>query len=166
MLGKFIITDEKPIRADAIVVLNSGVEYYPRLIEAASLFQKGFARTIVINGNRKSDVLRHLEDRGFKKCCPWHENSLRILSLYGVPRDRVVWISAEDAYDTMSEAQSVGPELIKRGFGSIIITTSKFHTRRAGYIWKKVFKNKLAVVVVSALMDPFDPDSWWKEGLR
>ncbi len=163
-LGSFLILDEKPVDSDAVVVLNSGVEYYPRLIEAADLFQKGFVKRIVINGNRKTDTLRSLEEKGFKECCPWYENSLRILSLYGVPRDRVMWISAEDAYDTVSEAEIVGNELVQKGFKSIIVTTSKYHTKRARFIWVKMFGDRLSICAVSAKSDPFDPNGWWKEG--
>jgi len=96
-IGKFLILDEKPTHSDAVVALCVGVEYYPRLIEAAELFRGGFALKVVISGNRKTDVLRSLERKGFEKCCPWYENSLRILSMLGVPREKVVCISAEDA---------------------------------------------------------------------
>lgn len=163
-LGESLVLDENPVPSDAIVALNSGVEYYPRLIEAAELFKKGFARNIVINGNRKTDVLRSLEDKGFKNCCPWYENSLRILSLLGVPNDKVVCISAEDAYDTMSEAEAVGRELSRKGFMRIIITTSKYHTRRAHFIWTKMFGDKFSICSVSAKTDPYDPKGWWNEG--
>lgn len=163
-IGSLIVMDEKPVRSDAVVVLNSGVEYYPRLIEAASLFNRGFALTVVINGNRKTDVLRELENKGFRACCPWYENSLRILSLFGVPRDKVIRISAEDAYDTISEAEAVGNELIRRGYKRIIITTSKYHSRRAGFIWEKTFKNQLSICTIPAKTDPYTPAAWWQEG--
>ena len=88
-LGQFLICDQKPVASDAIVVLNTGVEYYPRLIEAADLFRKGFAKKVVINGNRKTDILRGLEKRGFKERCPWYEDRVRILEMLGVPRK--VW---------------------------------------------------------------------------
>ena len=163
-IGEFLVFDEKPARSDAIVVLCSGIEYYPKLIEAAELYKKGLASKIVINGNRKTEALRNLEAKGFKRCCSWYENSIRILSLLGVPKKKTIRISAEDAYDTVSEAKAVGNELIRQGFKEIILTTSKFHTRRAHYIWTKMFENKLAVYSVSAKTDPFDPNSWWKDG--
>jgi len=143
--GESLVFNEKATPSDAVVVLNTGVEYYPRLIEAAGLFRDGFARKIVINGNRKTDVLRSLEERGFKRCCPWYENSLRILSIFDVPTDRVVCISAEDAYDTMSEAVAVGTELIR-------------------FIWTRMYGDKLSICSVSAKTDPYDPQGWWKHG--
>ena len=76
----------------------------------------------------------------------------------------MISISAEDVYDTVSEAQTIGAELIKKEFNKIIITTSKSHTRRAGHIWKKMFESRLEISMVTAKTDPYDPHEWWKEG--
>ena len=163
-IGNFLVFDQKPVHSDAVVVLNTGMEYYPRLIEAARLFQNGFVRKIVINGNRKTDALRSFEKMGFQPCCPWYEERLRILEMLGVPRKYVILISAEDAYDTVSEATAVGNELIRKGFKRIIVASSKSHTRRANFIWSKMFRNKLSITSVSAKADQYDPQGWWKEG--
>ena len=163
-MGGLIVVDEKPPYSDAVVVLNTGVEYYPRLIQAADIYQHGLVRNVVINGNRKTDNLRELEAKGFKGCCPWYADSVRILTMFGVPEGKIIWISAEDAYDTVSEADTVGKEMIRRNFTKVIITTSKYHTRRAKFIWKKMYETQLTVVMVSAKTDPYDPDNWWKDG--
>ena len=163
-VGHFLILDQNPVASDAVVVLNTGAEYYPRLIEAADLFKKGLAQKVVINGNRKTDVLRGLEKRGFKECCPWYEDRVRILEILGVPRKEILPISAEDAYDTVSEAEAVGRELIRKGIRSVIITTSKSHTRRADYIWTTMFGARLSISTVAAKTDPYDPKGWWKQG--
>jgi uncharacterized SAM-binding protein YcdF (DUF218 family) len=163
-VGEFLVSDELPITSDAIVVLNTGVEYYPRLIEAANLYHQGLAGRIVINGNRKTKILRQLEARGFKSCCQWYEDRLRILELQGVPREKVISISAEDVYDTVGEAAAVGSELVNSGMKKIILTTSKSHTRRAGHIWKAAFGNQLLIYTVAARTDPYDPQGWWRSG--
>ena len=162
--GEFLVLDEKPVRSDAIVVLCSDIEYYPRLIEAADLYKKGFGRKIVINGNRKNATLRELESKGFKTCCAWHDRAVRILSLLGVPKKKIIHISVEDAYDTISEAEAVGNELVRQGIKRIILTTSKFHSKRAHFIWTEIFEDKLAVYSVTAKKDAFDPNLWWKDG--
>lgn len=164
IIGDIIVKEDKAPPADAVVVLNTGIEYYPRLIQAAALYRKGLAENIVINGNRKTDVLRDLEARGFKTCCPWYSDSLGILTMLGVPEDKVIPISIEDAYDTVSEADAVGRELIKRKWTTVIITTSKYHTRRAKFIWQKIFGKQLTIYMVSAKTDPYDPHNWWKDG--
>ncbi|NIO08269.1 MAG: hypothetical protein GTO40_09790 [Deltaproteobacteria bacterium] len=163
-LGRFLVRSDNPTQVDAVVVLSTGVEYYPRLIEAARLFREGYAAKVVINGNRKTDVLRDLESKGYTPCCPWYENSLRILEQLGVPRNRVLAISAEDAYDTVSESIVVGNAITKAGISKIIITTSKYHTRRAEYIWRRNFPNQFSIQMVAASTDPYSPTGWWKEG--
>ncbi len=163
-IGEFLIANEKPVRSDAVIVLNSGVELYPRLIEAGELYRKNMASRVVINGNRKTDVIRNLEKKGFRPCCPWYENLIRVLALMGVPREKIIIVSAEDAYDTVTEAEIVGKEILEKGFKRIIITTSKYHTRRAYFIWSRLYGNKWNIYPVSAKKDPFNPKGWWKEG--
>lgn len=163
-VGNFLIRNDTPSHSDAAVVLNTGVDYYPRLIESSELYKKGFVKKVVINGNRKSDVLRKLEKQGFKPAHKWYANSVAILKLLGVPGNHIITISAEDVYDTVSEAELVGKALIDLGILKIIITTSKFHTRRAGYIWEKAFSGQLEILTVAANDDPYDPDGWWKDG--
>ena len=163
-IGKILICNDPPVKSDVAVVLNTSLEYYPRLIEAASIYKDGHAKKIVINGNRKTDSLRKLEAMGFKRCCPWYEDTMSIFEILGVPRNDVIPISVEDAYDTVSEAEAVGTEIVEHGYERIILITSKFHTRRASHIWKEIYKNKLVVTSVSARTDPFNPESWWKHG--
>lgn len=163
-MGEFLVRDDEPVKSDAALVLNTGLEYYPRLIEAADIYKKGLAERIIINGDRKTDSLRNLEEQGFISCCSWYEDSLRILEMLGVPRHSITAISAEDAYDTNTEAEDVGPEIIAMGYKRIILITSRFHTRRAAHIWEEMYEGKLYVFSVSAKTDPFDPASWWKDG--
>lgn len=163
-IGDFLVIDEDPVICDAVVVLNTGVEYYPRLIEAAHIYTHEHVKRVVINGNRKSDTLRGLEEKGFAPCCQWYEDQIRILELLGVPREAVLAISAEDVYDTVGEAQMVGDELLNKGIKSIIISTSKYHTRRAGFIWKRMYGNHLKISIVAAKSDPYDPKGWWRSG--
>ncbi len=164
VLGRLIVVDDQPAISDAIVVLNTGIEYYPRLIQAADTYRQGLARKIVINGNRKTDTLRELEKQGFERCCPWYADSVRILTLFDVRQEDIITISAEDAYDTVSESQVVGRELIRQQFKRVIITTSKFHTRRALFIWNKIYGDDLVVNMVAAKSDPYEPNLWWKDG--
>ncbi len=163
-VGELLVSAELPAVSDAIVVLNTGVEYFPRLIEAANLYHKGLAEIIVINGNRKTNTLRQLEAKGFKNCCQWDEDRLRILELQGIPREKVISISAEDVYDTVGEAAAVGNVLLNSGMKKIILTTSKSHTRRAGHIWQTAFDNQLLIYTVAARTDPYDPQGWWRSG--
>ena len=163
-VGKLLVVEDVPAEAAAAVVLNTGVDIYPRLIEAADLYRDGLVQKVVINGNRKSDTLRQLENSGYKPPCKWYAKHLAILASLDVPKEDIIAISAEDAYDTISEARIVGETLLNNGMESVVITTSKFHSRRARHIWRSLYGKRLKIHIAPARDDPFAPGSWWKSG--
>jgi len=163
-IGSFLIAEDTPRNTDAAVVLNTGVDIYPRLIEAANLYKNKKVNKVVINGNRKTDILRTLEDSGYEPPCQWYAKPMAVLTFLDVPKDRIVAVSVEDAYDTISEAEIVGRTLLNNGMTSVCITTSKFHSRRARHIWRDMYKDRIQIFAVSAKSDPFKPKSWWKSG--
>jgi hypothetical protein len=81
-----------------------------------------------------------------------------------VPRENIISVSAEDAYDTVSEAEIVGKAIIETGIDRIILATSKFHARRARFIWNKMYRKQIEVSAVAAARDIYDPQGWWREG--
>lgn len=163
-IGSLLVVADIPPQADAAVVLYTGVDIYPRLMEAADLHLQKKAPKVVINGNRKTDILRRLENSGYEPPSKWHAEAISVLTHRGVAMDRIIAISAEDAYDTISEARIVGEILINNGMSDVIITTSKFHSRRARHIWRSLYRNRLRIHVAPAGNDPFDPGAWWKDG--
>ena len=164
MSGGGLVVEGPLAPADAAVVLSTGKEYYPRLAEAAQLYKDGLVHRVVINGNRKTGALRRLESVGFQRCCPWYEDTLRILAVCHVPREKVIAVDIQDAYDTVSEATALGEVLADREINRIIITTSKSHTRRALYIWRHLFPDRFHLQAAPAREDPFDPNGWWRDG--
>lgn len=164
-MGNFLIHETEELHpADAAVVLTTGVDYTARLIEAARLYGKGLAIKVVINGDRKSDILKRLEEQGYIPPCPWSTNAIGELKFLKVPEQDIIIIAAPDAYDTISEAAITGAVLKEHGLTRLIITTSKFHTRRAGFIWQKAFAGVFDIQIAAAAADPFHPDSWWRDG--
>lgn len=163
-LGHFLVHDQEFDQAEVAVVLNTGSEIYPRLIEAADLYTQGKVKKIVINGNRKTQTLKNLEQMGYRPAYPWYENHLRVFELLGVPRDKVITISGDAVYDTVSEAELVGHILLQKKISSAVITTSKSHTKRAAFIWNNIYSNKLTIYSNSAKTDPYEPDTWWHDG--
>ena len=163
--GEFLVVSDQPEdRSDAVVVLATGVDYLPRLIQAAELYRQGLAELVVINGNRKTQIHRELEEQGYERPGNWYDGAVSVLVFLGVDRSGIAVISAEDAYDTVSEAQMVGPELISVGVKTLLITTSKFHARRALAIWEYLYGQDFIVQIVPAAEDPFEVDGWWHHG--
>jgi uncharacterized SAM-binding protein YcdF (DUF218 family) len=162
--GYLLVGEDAPARSDAAVVLLHGIDVYARIEEAALLYREGWVGQVVINGNRKPHRVREWEAQGMKVTWRWEEEFVGILTFLGVPRERIVTLSAEDAFDTVSEARIVGEAVIARGIRSVIITTSRYHTRRAGSIWKGMYRGRLTMRVAGARGDFFRPWGWWTEG--
>ena len=61
---------------------------------------------------------------------------------------------------TREETQYVGKYLKEQGIHRILLVTSNFHTRRAGWLMRK--QNPWLRVVVVATDSSFTPSTWWK----
>jgi uncharacterized SAM-binding protein YcdF (DUF218 family) len=163
-LGHLLVEQTRNKPADAAVVLSTGVDYYPRLMEAAAQYRAGRVPLVVINGNRKTDALRELEAMGYVPPAPWDEQAKRILEVLGVPRNKVIGISAEDVFDTISEARNLAPTLRQRGLRRLLVVTSRFHTKRAAHIWRHRLPEPFQIDTAAARRDPFDAEGWWHSG--
>jgi uncharacterized SAM-binding protein YcdF (DUF218 family) len=64
---------------------------------------------------------------------------------------------------TIEEMQALAPCIRQHQWHSIVIVTSKFHTRRAGMIWKKLAKqNPDLRVSIVGVDDPEFQQPWWR----
>lgn len=163
-VANLLIVDDDLQHADGVVVLNTGVEIYDRLIEAAKIYGDGLADKVILDGNRKTESVKKLEAMGYEPCCSWDEGRIRVLELYGVQREDIISISAPDAYDTVSEAAQVANTLHRLGMKRLIIATSKTHTARAIYIWRANHGQQFSLQSAAASTDEFNPNSWWQDG--
>jgi uncharacterized SAM-binding protein YcdF (DUF218 family) len=46
---------------------------------------------------------------------------------------------------------------------SVIVVTSNYHTRRARYIFRRVFPQGMEIRMASARDGDFDPELWWEK---
>jgi uncharacterized SAM-binding protein YcdF (DUF218 family) len=142
LAGAALVDSETPAPADAIVVLG-GDFYGARVIEAADLGQAGFASRVLISGLKPEGRL-----------------ALRFLTEKGYPRSLFVDCTG-DARSTLDEAEAMGPVLKRMGAKRVILVTSLFHTRRAGFLFRALLP-QFEFQVVGASDDLFDQNSWWK----
>ena len=143
------IVNEPAAHADAILVLGDDNFYGDRATEAAQLFRQGVAPVVVASGRRlrpgagMSELIEHdLIERGVPK-----ENVLRF---------------PHDADNTREEAVALRRLAKEKGWKSVVVVTSNYHTRRVRYIFQKVFSPGAAVSVASARDGDFDPEHWWE----
>jgi uncharacterized SAM-binding protein YcdF (DUF218 family) len=80
----------------------------------------------------------------------------------GVPKDKIVRF-AHDADSTLEEARALARLAAARKWHSVIVVTSNFHTRRARYIFQRVFPQGVEVRLASAPDGDFDPQHWWEK---
>jgi uncharacterized SAM-binding protein YcdF (DUF218 family) len=144
------VVNEPSEHADALVVLSDDNFYADRATHAAQLFREGLAPTVVASGRRLrpnagiSELMEHdLVERG-------------------VPRDKIVRLS-HDADSTKEEAVSVRKLAQEMHWKRIVVVTSNYHTRRARYIFSRVFPTAITVKVASASDGSFDPERWWEK---
>ena len=138
-------------KADALIVLSDDNFYADRATRAAELFREGKAPVVVASGRR----LRPLA--GIAELME-HDLVER-----GVPKDKIVRL-AHDADNTREEAEALTETgVTERKWHSVIVVTSNYHTRRARYIFHRVFPQGIEVRIASARDGDFDPQHWWEK---
>jgi uncharacterized SAM-binding protein YcdF (DUF218 family) len=142
---------EDPLeKADALMVLSDDNFYADRATRAAELFREGIAPVVVASGRRLrphagiAELMEHdLVERG-------------------VPKDRILRF-AHDADSTREEAEALAKFATSRKWRKVIVVTSSYHTRRARYIFRRVFPQDVETRVASARDGDFDPQRWWEK---
>ena len=147
--GESWIVEDPLDRADAIIVLSDDNFYADRAAHAADLYRHGVAPLVVASGRRLrpyagiAELMQHdLIERG-------------------VPKDKILPI-AHNAANTREEAQALAPLAIEHKWRSVIVVTSNYHTRRARYIFLRVFPAQIEVRVSGSHDGDFDPEHWWQ----
>jgi len=149
-LGEAWIVEDPLDRADALIVLGDDNFYADRATRAAELFREGKAPVVVASGRRlrpNAGIAELME----------HDLIER-----GVPKDKIVRLT-HDADSTEEEAEALKKLVKERKWKSVIVVTSNYHTRRARYIFHKVFPQGVQSRVASARDGDFDPQHWWEK---
>ena len=144
------IVDAPAAHADALLLLGDDNFYADRATRAAELIRQGVAPIVVASGRRlrpNAGIAELME----------HDLIER-----GVPKEKILPF-AQDAESTEEEAKALAKFSAEHHFRSVILVTSNYHTRRARYIFEKVFPRGVEVSVASARDGDFDPDRWWEK---
>jgi len=153
-----IMIDSQPHKADAIVLLSGGEP--GRAWGAADLYRGQWAPYVVITQEPVFSDTRELRRMGIE-INTGGDNNLRILHGLGVPPDRIIRVEStvESTFDEMRRIR----ELVERkGWKSLLVVTSNYHTRRTRLIARYVFGRAVDIAVVSSNHGGMERQSWWK----
>ena len=150
-LGRALVEDDGPAKADAVVVLGGDV-WGTRIETAARLVRLGYAPVVLIDGEPMAyDV---------------NEADLAIpyIVRQGYPAEWFV-VLRNEGMSTRDESFMLLRELRRRQVRSLILVTSDFHTARAARTFRAAERTlgyRLELHVVPAPDRYFSAAAWWR----
>ena len=157
--GRYLVVDEPIQPADALVVLAGA--RVGRWLEAVDLYREGKGKHILLSPGYLEDAEVQLRARGIRY--PAATDLIRdAMVQMGIPAS--VISSIPDGMDnTADEALAAARIARERGWTSIIVVTSPYHTRRSLFAFQRELKGTgITVQVRGTRYDDIDPDRWWK----
>ncbi|SRR6266571_724904 len=155
-VGRWLVVEDPLVKARAIAVLSGRMPL--RAIEAAKLYREGFAREIWLT--HSSDPGETLEAMGIRYAGEEYYNT-RVLIHEGVPPD-AIHVLDPPIVNTVDEIKVISTALDREKDRSVILVTSKVHTRRVRLLWRKLASKQTRAIARAASDDPFDPRHWWR----
>jgi uncharacterized SAM-binding protein YcdF (DUF218 family) len=153
MLGRALVHDDGPARADIAVVL-AGDYTGGRILKAAELVKEGYVPDVLVSGPK---VLY-----GLYEC----DVEIPFAVRHGYPESWFIR-APNHALSTRDEAASVLPDLRRRGVHRFLLVTSDYHSARAGRIFREAGRD-FDIRMVTAPDEYFRADGWWhsREGQK
>jgi uncharacterized SAM-binding protein YcdF (DUF218 family) len=155
-VGRWLVVEDPLAHADVIVVLSGRLP--ERALEAARVFKAGYSDQVWI-----SPPVSPVDDLKAMKISYLGEDfyNEKVLIAQGVPADDIRILEHADA-NTEAEVRQIAANLHSFNLHSVIIVTSKPHTRRVRTIWRKLADSDLHMMVHYAQDDTYDGAHWWR----
>jgi uncharacterized SAM-binding protein YcdF (DUF218 family) len=157
--GRFLVLGDEPEQADAIVVLAGS--YPDRVLEAVELYRRGLAPRVMLCREVENAGFRRAAELGVKIPRPTDVNR-SVAEQLGVPSSAVEVLDRFND-STYAEATTVVEEARRRGYRTILLVTSKYHSRRAAAIFRYLAAGNPRVLVRPARDDDFQSERWWRD---
>jgi uncharacterized SAM-binding protein YcdF (DUF218 family) len=157
--GRYLQHEDPLQKADAIFVL-AGTRL-ERPFEAVDLYKEGYAPVVVLSPGRQEVGETLLRQRGIRFPSEAELQRDALVQL-GIPPAAIL---ATSGYvdNTAQEANLLRAMVKTHRWTRVIIVTSKFHTRRAAFAFRRGLEGTGAEVVMRATRyDIADPAHWWR----
>jgi uncharacterized SAM-binding protein YcdF (DUF218 family) len=157
--GRYLQHEDPLVKADAMFVL-AGTRL-ERPLEAVDLYKEGFAPVILLSPGRAEPGERLVRARGIR--FPTDSELVRDAMIQmGIPAAAVI-TSDSSVDNTAQEASMLRAMVQARGWRRVIVITSKYHTRRSAFAFRRGLEGTGAQAVMRASRhDPSDPARWWR----
>ena len=157
-LGSYLVTEDSLEKSDAIFVLAGSSMSRP--LDGADLYLACYAPRILLTRETPDPAYAELARRGL--IVPSGvEQAREVLVRLGVPRDHI--LLPERIHDsTAAEAITLRETAEREGWNRVIVVTSKFHLRRAGFAMRRELDGtSVEVLMRGSRYDRFEPRRWW-----
>lgn len=157
--AKFLIREAPLDKADAIVVLSGSATYRERAHEATRLFFEGRAPRILLTNDNHQGAWSSAQQRNLF----FYERSLEVLKKSGVPAESIE-VLMQPVTSTYEEAELIRDYAQQHGLHSILIVTSAYHSRRALWVFSRVFRDSGVQIGLHAVLPGEQsppPQTWW-----
>jgi uncharacterized SAM-binding protein YcdF (DUF218 family) len=154
-IGRWLVVEDPLEKAQAIAVLSGRLPI--RAIEAAKLYRAGYAPEVWLT--RSAEPGEALQAMGIPYVGEDFYN-FRVLIHEGVPVD-AIHVLQPSILNTANEMTSIAAALAEKKGKTVIIVTTKAHTRRVHTLWNKLADRRGRAIVRAATTDPFQPGRWW-----
>jgi uncharacterized SAM-binding protein YcdF (DUF218 family) len=157
--GRYLVREDPLTHADAIFVLEGA--HAERWMEAADLYRAGYAPVIALSPGRMEHAEVILRARGIRY--PTNPSLARdALVQMGINPSAIV-LPEGSVDNTAQEAEMLRALATARGWRSVLVVTSKYHSRRAAFAFRREFRDRsVAVSVRATRYDISDPAHWWR----
>lgn len=154
-IGRWLVAEDPLEKASAIAVLSGRMP--SRALEAARIYREGYAseiwltRTIEPGASLQALFVPFTGEEAYDRM---------VLMRKGVPESAIRVLDPPIA-NTADEMLAIGQALSKENERTVIIVTSKVHTRRVKALWKHLSSADGQAIVRGVSDDGFDPAHWW-----
>src|SRR5580692_3738123 len=155
-IGRWLFAEDPLEKAQAIVVLSGGMPLRAR--EAAKLYREGWAPKVWLTHSTEPGAtlgamgIIYISEDAY---------DVQVLMHEGVPLGAIRLLQPA-IVNTADEIAAASGALREEKGSSVIIVTSKVHTRRVRILWRRLAAGRGKAVVRGASDDPFDPGRWWR----
>ncbi len=139
VIGPFLVINEAPQKADAIIVLSGGEN---RIQKGIELYKQQYAPYLILSNANEDNMDAYIIARNVPKRSVFFETN------------------ADSTYKNALYTKEI---MTKHHLKSAIVVTSNFHTRRTKMNFNKVYQGTgISFTYVAVDTPGFDPHSWWQ----